>query len=103
MKLIIFIIILSILIIIVNNYYEIKYFIDLMNFISNTRYCPKTFIDIDEMLEFLKNARKYSSLISDDKYELESRNPFDLVNHIKDMENYTFSNITFGIIIYFIK
>ena len=75
------------------NTIDTKNIIDLMNFISNTRYCPKTFIDIDEMLEFLKNARKYSSLISDDKYELESRNPFDLVNHIKDMENYTFSNI----------
>jgi hypothetical protein len=43
--------------------------------------------------EFLKNARKYSSLISDDKYELESRKPFDLVIHIKSMVNFTFPKI----------
>jgi len=75
------------------NTIDSKNIIDLMNFISNTRYCPKTFNDIDEMREFLKNARKYASLIGDDKYELESRNPFDLVTYIKNMKNYEFSNI----------
>jgi serine/threonine protein kinase len=72
-----------------------KNIIDLINFISNTRYCPKKFSYTDdyELREFLKNARKYSSLISDDKYELESRKPFDLVIHIKSMVNFTFPKI----------
>jgi serine/threonine protein kinase len=75
-----------------------KNIIDLMNFISNTRYCPKTFNDDDEnvlvsMGEFLKNARKYASLISDDKYELENLKPFDLVIYIKNMKDFKFSNI----------
>jgi serine/threonine protein kinase len=72
-----------------------KNIIDLMNFISNTRYCPKKFNYTDdyELREFLKNARKYASLISDDKYELESLKPFDLVIHIKSMTNFAFPKI----------
>jgi serine/threonine protein kinase len=75
-----------------------KNIIDLMNFISNTQYCPKTFnytddYDLSSMREFLKNARKYASLISDDKYELENRKPFDLIIYIKNMKHFKFSNI----------
>ena len=59
----------------------------LANFISGTKYRPERFVDLEELREFLKYARKYESLIYDNKYELEKRTPYDLVKYIMKNKN----------------
>lgn len=52
------------------------------NFLSNTKYCPKSMKTESEVIEFVSNAKKYTNLISSNKYELERLTPIDFVNHI---------------------
>ena len=59
----------------------------LANFISGTKYRQERFVDLEDLREFLKYARKYESLIYDDKYELENRTPYDLVKYIMKKKN----------------
>ena len=59
----------------------------LANFISGTKYRPERFVDLEDLREFLKYARKYESLIYDNKYELEKRTPYDLVKYIMKKKN----------------
>ena len=61
--------------------------LQLANFISGTKYRPEKFVDLEDLRDFLKYARKYESLIYDNKYELEKRTPYDLVKYIMRMEN----------------
>lgn len=53
----------------------------LMKFLSKTEYTKNiTFIDIESIKSFVSKAGKYSSLISDNKYELNNKTPIDFVN-----------------------
>lgn len=54
----------------------------LANFLSNTGYRKKPFVTGNELLEFLRGARKYANLISNNKYELEQKTPYDLFLHV---------------------
>lgn len=57
----------------------------LANFISGTKYRPEQFIRLEDLRDFLKYARKYETLIYDEKHELEKRTPYDLVKYIMRM------------------
>jgi hypothetical protein len=59
----------------------------LANFISGTKYRPEQFLTLEDLSDFLKYARKYESLIYDDKYELEKLTPYDLIKYIMKMKN----------------
>ena len=64
----------------------------LSNFISNTKYCPGTFKTSYDLKNFLHEARKYSVMISTDKYELETKTPIDLFDYI--MSNFSKYKLT---------
>ena len=66
----------------------------LANFMTNTKYCKKAFTSSKDLKLFLYNAKKYSNLISDNKYELESRTPFDLFMYIQRNIRYKFDITT---------
>ena len=70
---------------------DFKNLLHLLNFISGTKYRPEKFEDAYSAENFLWNAKKYSSLISDNKYELENFTPYDLFKYIIDMKDYKFS------------
>jgi serine/threonine protein kinase len=57
----------------------------LANFISGTRYRKDTFENARALRDFFDRARKYSVLISEPKYELENKEPYDLIKHIMKM------------------
>jgi serine/threonine protein kinase len=59
--------------------------IRLANFLSNTRYRPASFENAKALKEFFYRAKKYSTLISGKKYELEKYEPYDLIKHIMTM------------------
>lgn len=63
-------------------YNDIKLYLKLANFISNTNYNNKPFTNITELRIFLNNSSKYCNLLTSNKYELESKDPLDLVNYI---------------------
>lgn len=52
------------------------------DFISGTNYRREKFKNINELKIFLRQAKKYTELISSNKYELEEKSPLDLANHI---------------------
>lgn len=64
----------------------------LANFISGTAYRRNTFESARDLRAFFRRARKYSSLIYDDKHELKILEPFDLIKYIMKYmrENYKF-------------
>ena len=59
--------------------------LSLANFMTGTKYRTATFTNFEELRDFLFYARKYSSLVYEDKYELEQKTPFDLVRYIMSM------------------
>ena len=59
--------------------------LSLANFMTGTKYRTATFTDFEGTRDFLFYARKYSSLVYEDKYELEQKTPFDLVRYIMSM------------------
>ena len=70
---------------------DFKNLLHLLNFISGTKYRPEKFEDAYSAENFLWNAKKYSSLISDNKYDLENFTPYDLFEYIVNMKDYKFS------------
>lgn len=70
-----------------------KNLLHLCNFLTNTKYRPDKFEDIESLAKFTKYARKYSALISDDKDDLEKFRPYDLLRYIMKMD-YKFSGIS---------
>lgn len=74
---------------------DIAHILHLANFISGTKYRPEQFLRLEDLHDFLKYARKYESLVYDDKHELEKRTPFDLVKYIMSMKiiNKTFKEV----------
>jgi hypothetical protein len=62
----------------------------LANFMSNTTYYNSTFINSKELKMFLHNAKKYSNLISEYRYELENKTPLNLFEYIRSNIRYKF-------------
>ena len=56
---------------------DFHYLLYLANFITGTQYRKEKFTSALELRSFTKKARRYSNLISDNKYELEKLNPID--------------------------
>jgi serine/threonine protein kinase len=65
---------------------EFGNFLHLLNFISGTNYREQKFETAQSARIFLRNARKYTALISDNKYELEKLTPYDLIRYIMKMK-----------------
>lgn len=70
---------------------DVSSYITLANFVSNTKYNPIPFTNITELRMFLNQATKYSTLLSTNKYELESKTPIDLVKYI--LKNFNIPNV----------
>jgi serine/threonine protein kinase len=60
----------------------------LFNFLSGNRYLPKPLQTSFEMKTFLKRHAKYEAMISDDKFELESKDAMDFVRYLGVSLNY---------------
>lgn len=76
-----------------------KEFTDLImlaNFISGTQYKKDPFSGSKDLKKFVHNSRKYSTLISSEKYELENRNPYDLFLYI--INNFTRHKFSYSIV-----
>jgi hypothetical protein len=75
---------------------DINKLVYLSNFISNTRYCIREFKinnnPIGNIRYFFGKTKKYSEIISSEKYELENLRPLDFVNYIIG-ESSPFKNI----------
>lgn len=69
---------------------DFNYLLKIANFITNTTYCKKNFTNSKELKHFLHNAKKYSNLISENKFELELKTPMDLYNYIRKNLKYKF-------------
>lgn len=66
---------------------EINHIIYLSNFISKTKYCTSSFKSLHGIRTFFEKASKYSNIIHDNKYELEQKTPYDLVQYIMKLRN----------------
>ena len=55
----------------------------LANFMTGTTYRTDPFTHSKDLKKFLYSMKKYSNLISENKYELESKTPLDLFNYIR--------------------
>ena len=64
---------------------DMAHILHLANFLSGTKYRTEQFLRLEDLRDFLKYARKYETLIYDDKHELEKRTPYDLVKYIMKM------------------
>jgi len=93
--------ILSILItslnLIVNNEYSLrkcdkKDIINLLNFISNTKYRNEPFKNINDVKKFIELSRNYNELTNRNKHELENLNPLDFINYIESQFKRKFKN-----------
>jgi hypothetical protein len=76
------------------------------NFLSNTGYRKNAFFNSREMKSFLRNAKKYSNILNDNKYELEKLKPMDLFKYLLDKFDkykYNFVNKTFSVSSYMNK
>jgi len=71
--------------------YDFNNLLKLSNFISNTKYCKKTFHNSKDIKTFFYNAKKYSNLIYSNKHELHNYSPYDLFEYItKKFKSYDF-------------
>lgn len=64
------------------NKYDFNNLLRLTNFISNTKYCKKTFYNSKDVKTFFYNAKKYSNLVFSNKFELENYLPYDFFEFI---------------------
>jgi hypothetical protein len=67
---------------------DFHYLLYLVNFITNTQYRKNKFTSAQELRSFTTKAKRYTSLISDNKYELEQLTPLDLIRYIYKLKNY---------------
>jgi hypothetical protein len=70
--------------------------IKLANFISNSKYRQKPFQKtgpkgVSDIQYFISRNKKYSEIISNNKYELENLTPYDFVKYINKHFKYTFT------------
>ena len=61
----------------------------LANFLTGTGYRRQAFTNAKDLRDFLHTARKYSTLITQDKHELELKTPLDLFNYIWSFSGYS--------------
>jgi hypothetical protein len=62
------------------------------NFLSKTGYRKNIFCNSRDLKSFLRNAKKYSNILNDNKYELEKLTPMDLFNYlINKFDKYKFN------------
>ena len=61
---------------------ELSLILKISNFISNTKYNPTYFKTIHQLKEYLYSAKKHSSLIYSDKFDLEQLGPLDFVIYL---------------------
>uniref|UniRef100_A0A6C0CZL9 Protein kinase domain-containing protein n=1 Tax=viral metagenome TaxID=1070528 RepID=A0A6C0CZL9_9ZZZZ len=73
------------------NLTDIHTVLNISNFLTNTQYQRKTFKNIKELRSFLNMSHKYTELISQDKYELELRDPLDFINYINTNIDHKFA------------
>jgi hypothetical protein len=52
------------------------------NFISGTKYRKEPFVSVDEMRIFMNNAKKYTNLTNQPKYDLENKSTFDMFKYL---------------------
>jgi hypothetical protein len=69
----------------------------LANYMTNTGFRQESFKNSKDLRDFLKNAKKYSNLISQNKYELEDKTPLDFLKYINKNFNKIYS-LPFGIV-----
>ena len=56
--------------------------LQISNFLANTGYRKNVFCNSRDLKSFLRNAKKYSNILNDDKHELEKIKPMDLFNYL---------------------
>lgn len=59
--------------------------LSLSNFITGTKYRYDKFQNAKDLRNFVKQASKYASLISEPKYELEQKVPYDFIEYILEI------------------
>ena len=69
---------------------EFNDILKIINFISNSKYRDKPFYNCKDLKSFLRNAKKYSNLLYNNKYELENFNPMHLYNYLINKMKYDF-------------
>lgn len=65
------------------NKHDFNSILKFANFVSKTSYRHDPFTNSKELKKFLYNMKKYSNLISENKYELEKQTPLDMFNYIR--------------------
>jgi len=66
------------------------------NFLSGTKYYNKHFNNAKDVKMFFRNAKKYSNLLYNDKYELEYKTPMDLFYYLQKRINYVKINYLYS-------
>jgi hypothetical protein len=79
---------------------DLNMLLKLSNFITNTQYRREKFTNTSSIKNFLNVAKKYTELISSNKYELEEKTPIDLVLYIlkidKTLKNEVGKTLTYN-------
>ena len=74
---------------------EFNDILKIANFLSKTGYRRNTFFNSRDLKSFLRNAKKYSNILNDNKHELEKIKPMDLFKFLIEKFNklkYRFTN-----------
>jgi hypothetical protein len=66
---------------------EFNDILKIANFLSKTGYRKNTFFNSRDLKSFLRNAKKYSNILNDNKHELENLKPMDLFKFLTDKFN----------------
>lgn len=74
---------------------DVNDIIKLANFLSGTKYRHKPFrptgpVGLSDVQYFFNRAKKYTEMISSDKYELELKTPLDFIKYVKSNFQYKF-------------
>ena len=69
---------------------EIDDLVKLSNFLTNTEYRKKRFVNIGDLLHFLHTETHFTTMISSLKYELEEKTSIDFINYVTATINYKF-------------
>jgi hypothetical protein len=66
---------------------EFNDILKIANFLSKTGYRKNVFFNSRDLKSFLRNAKKYSNILNDNKYELEKLKPMDLFKFLTEKFN----------------
>ena len=67
---------------------DFHHLLKLANFLTGTGYRRQVFTNAKDLRDFLRTARKYSTLITQNKHELETKTPLDLFDYIWSFSGY---------------